>query len=163
MTLPITVRYVLAYGLVIVLVQFCSMLGTILVTMPVAGCLAWAPARLRGVVAGTCSGLGGVAAAVAFGYFVFRLILGPGAFTLLPLLASTVPLIIPILKDLAKSRLLHDDLTNIRHKFGRELGFGVDIAAGVRFRAVGYILGLTLTFAWFFFAHPILVIPAQGK
>jgi hypothetical protein len=160
MTLPMTVRYLLAYGLVIVLVQVCSMLGTILVTMPVAGCLGWAPARLRGVVAGTCSGLGGVAAAVAFGYFVFRLILGPGAFTLLPLLASTVPLIIPILKDLAESRRLHD---NIRNKFGRELGFGVDIAAGVRFRAVGYIVGLALTFTWFFFAHPILVIPAQGK
>lgn len=145
-------KYILAYGLVIVLVRFCFTLGTLLVAFPIAGCLAWAPERLRGVVAGILSGLGGVAAAVAFGYFMFRLILGSSAFGLLPLLAATVPLIIPIRKDLAQSRLLSDDLTKLRHVPAVQNDF-IAITVGVNFRVVGSILGLVLTFLWFFLVH----------
>ena len=155
-------RYILAYGLVIVLAPFCLTLGKLLVTFVVAGCLAWTPERLRGVVAGTIAGLGGVAAAVAFGYFMFRLILGSGAFELIPLLASTIPLIIPILKDLTKARLLSDDLTKLRHLPAVQEDF-VAIAVGVKFTVVGYILGLVLTFIWFFFAHesPAIAVLVQ--
>jgi hypothetical protein len=105
-------RYVLAYGLVVALVQFCLTLGTLLVAFLASGCLAWSPERLRGVIAGTLSGIGGIAAAVAFGYFVFRLILGSSEFNLISLLASTIPLLIPIYKDFNKSRELSATVNN---------------------------------------------------
>ncbi len=147
-------KYVLAYGLVIVLVRVCFWLGTVLVGFAAAGCLAWASEQLRGVVAGILSGLGGVAAAVGFGCFMFRLILGSGAFGLLPLLAATVSLIIPIRKDLAQARLLSDDVTKIDRLLSGHVPAVFNdfagIAVGVKFRVVGSILGVVLTFLWFF-------------
>ena len=103
-------KYVLAYGLVIVLVNFCFALGAVLTTIVFTAILSRAPERLRGFVAGILSGLGGVAAAVAFGYYLFRLILGPDAFDLLPLLAASLPLVITIRNDLVLARQLSDSL-----------------------------------------------------
>ena len=147
MTLPVTIRYVLAYGLIILLGRFCFTLGTLLVGFPVSGCFAWAPQRLRGVVAGTLSGLGGVAAAVAFAYFTFRLILGSNTFGLFPLVAVTVPLIVPIRKKLIKARLLADDVTRMRNM--PAAAQPVDMAVGVKFQVIGSIAGLAITFVWF--------------
>lgn len=152
-------KYVLAYGLVIVLARLCYWFGTLLITLPVAGCLAKASERLRGVVAGVLSGLGGVAASVAFGYFVFRLIFDSSAFGLFPLLAATVPLVIPIRKEFAQSRLLSEDVNKLRHLLRDQPAAVQDnvapvaIAVGVKFRVVGAILGLVLAFLWLFFVH----------
>jgi hypothetical protein len=148
MTLPITIRYVLAYGLIILLGGFCFALGTVLVAFPVSGCFAWAPPRLRGVVAGTLSGLGGVAAAVAFAYFTFRLILGPNTFGLFPLLAVTVPLIIPIRKKLMSARVYADSVTAMR-KSNISADDPLAMAVGVKFQVIGSIVGLVITFVWF--------------
>lgn len=139
-------RYVLGYGLVVALVQFCLTLGTLLVAFLVSGCLAWAPERLRGVIAGTLSGIGGIAAAVVFGYFVFHLILGSSQFNLISLLACTVPLLIPIFNDFTKAREL-----SATEAFQR--GMFVDITVGAQFKVVGYVLGLVLIFLWFFFIY----------
>ena len=149
MTLPGTIRYVLAYGLIILLGRFCFTLGTLLVSFPVSGCFAWAPQRLRGVVAGTLSGLGGVAAAVAFAYFTFRLILGSNTFGLFPLLAVTVPLIVPTRKKLIQARLLADDVTRMRKRNMPAAAQPVDMAVGVKFQVIGSIAGLVITFVWF--------------
>jgi hypothetical protein len=152
-------KYVIAYGLVIVFARFCYWLGTLLVTLLVAGCLAKASERLRGVVAGVLSGLGGVAASVAFGYFLFHLVFDPSAFGLFPLLAATIPLAIPIRKELAQSRLLSDDVTKLQHLLRDQPAAIQDnvapvaIAVGVKFRVVGAILGLVLAFLWLFLVH----------
>jgi hypothetical protein len=152
-------KYIIAYGLVTVLARFCYWLGTLLVAFPVAGCLAWASERLRGVVAGVLSGLGGVAASFAFGRFVFRQIFGSSAFGLLPLLAATVPLVIPISKELAQSRLLSHDVTKLRQLLRDQPAAVQDnvapvaIAVGVKFRVFGAIVGLVLAFLWLFFVH----------
>jgi hypothetical protein len=139
-------KYILAYGLVIILAQFCLTLGTLIVAFAVSGALAWAPERFRGVVAGTLSGIGGVTAAVAFGYFVFRLILGSSEFNLISLLASAIPLLIPIYNDFTKSREL-----TATEAFQR--GMFVDVTVGAQFKVVGYVLGLVLSFLWFFFMY----------
>jgi hypothetical protein len=155
--MPESTKLIIAYGLVIVLANVWHFIGTLPVSFVVAGCLAKASQRVRGVVAGVLSGLGGVAASVAVGYFVFRLMFGSNAFSLFPLLAATVPLLISIRKDFAKSRLLFADIANSRHVFRNpavedRLPF-VNMAVGVRFRAVGTILGVALAVVWLFTAH----------
>ena len=95
---------VIAYVLVVPLVQFCLTTGVFLVGFPVALLLAWAPISLRTKVAGVIGGVAGVALAVAFGYGVFRLLVGPDSFTWGAFLASTVPLLPPIWNDLLKSQ-----------------------------------------------------------
>ena len=145
-------KYVLAYGLAIVLARFWYTLGTFLVTVFVSGCLAWAPERLRGVVAGLLSGLGGVAAAVVVGYLTFRLIAGWSIYGQLPLLAATVPLIIPIRKEFTQARVLADDLAKARDFPAIQNRF-VAGAVGVKFRVIGAILGLVVTFFWFFLVY----------
>jgi hypothetical protein len=152
-------KFVISYGLVIVLARFCYWLGTLLVAFPVAGCLAKASEQLRGVVAGVLSGLGGVAASCVFGYFLFRLMFDPSAFSLFPLLAATVPLVIPIRKDFAQSQVLSDDVTKLRHALRDQPAAvqnsvaPVAMAVGTRFRAVGAILGVVLAFIWLFLVH----------
>jgi hypothetical protein len=152
-------KYVTAYAIVIVLARFCYWLGTLFVAFLVAGCLARASECLRGVVAGVLSGLGGVAASVAFGYFIFRLFFASSAFGLFPLLAATVPLVVPINKDLAQSRLLSDDVTKLRHLLRDQPAAvqdnvaAVAMAVGVKFRVVGAIVGIVLAFLWLFIVH----------
>lgn len=148
-------KFIIAYVLVIVLARFSYFLGTSLVTIPVALCLAKASSgQLRGVVTGVLSGLGGVAASCAFGYFLFRLMRDSSAFSLFPLLAATVPLAIPILKDLAQAQLLSDDLAKLGHILDQSaMQDEVTKAVGVRFRAVGAIVGVVLAFIWLFLVH----------
>jgi hypothetical protein len=145
-------KYVLAYGLVVLLGRFCFKLGAVLVAIPVVGCLARAPERLRGVVAGILSGLGGVAAAVAFGYYIFRLLIGSNAFGPLPLLTATLPLVITIGNDLALAGQLFVSLTKFI-QLGHVPEGTEGMAVGVRFKAIGAILGVVLTLLWFFFVH----------
>ena len=161
----VPMKYVVAYCLAIVLARFCFWFGSVIVSFPVAGCLARASEQLRGVVAGVFSGLGGVAASFAFGYFVFCFILGSSAFGLFPLLAATVPLVVPIRKDLAQSRLLSDDVNKFRHLLQSQPGTAqekesaftklapVAMAIGCKFRVIGAVLGLVLAFLWLFFLH----------
>jgi hypothetical protein len=152
-------KFVIAYGLVIVLARFCYWLGTLLVGFPVAGCLAKASEQLRGVVAGVLSGLGGVAASFAFAYFIFCVIFDSSAFSFFPLIAATVPLVIPIRKDFALSQLLSDDVAKLRHALRDQPAAVQDsvapvaMAIGARFRAVGAILGIVLAFIWLFFVR----------
>jgi hypothetical protein len=152
-------KFVIAYALVIVLARFCYWLGTLLIAFPVAGCLAKASEGLRGVVAGVLSGLGGVAASFAFGYFVFRLLFDSSAFSLFPLLAATIPLVIPIRKDFAQSQLLSEDVAKLRHALRdqpaavQDRMVPVAMAVGARSRAFGAILGIVLAFIWLFLLH----------
>lgn len=94
----------IAYLLVVPLVQFCLTGGVWLIGFPMALLLAWAPISFRTTVAGIVGGIAGVAFAVAFGYGIFRLLVGPHSFTLGPFLACTVPLLLPMWNDFVQSR-----------------------------------------------------------
>jgi len=95
-------RTILAYVLVVPLVQFClgiGAAGTRLSRCPLAGLTS---VSLRVKIAGFLGGVAGVALAVAFGYAVFRFIAGPDAYTIGAFLASTTPLLFPI-----RNNILH--------------------------------------------------------
>jgi len=94
---------VIAYILVVPLVQFCLTAGVLLGGFPVAILLAWSPISLRTKVAGVIGGVTGVVFAVAFGYGIFRFVVGPESFTFGAYLASTVPLFLPIRNDFLHS------------------------------------------------------------
>lgn len=144
----------ICYGLVIYLVSFSLTFGVLLVGFLTSLCLASSRAhgRLRGVhgaIAGTLMGVAGIAAAVAFGYLMFRL-LGRGPFGLMPFLASTVPLTVPVLKDLTKASQLSSVESTGTWRVQRILAPSIACA---RYTVVGYILGLILAVLWFFLVH----------
>jgi len=146
----------IAYVLVVPLVQFCLTAGVRLGGLPVALCLAWAPISWRTKVAGVCSGIVGVALAVAFGYGIFRVVMGPGSFTIGPFLASTLPLLLPIWNDILQSRrakaardqLLRTIAESRDETTTRALAAETMTAHGSG--VVGEIVGLALVAAWFF-------------
>lgn len=151
---------VIAYVLVVFLVQFCLTSGVFLVGFPVALLLAWAPISLRTKVAGVIGGVAGVALAVAFGYGVFRLLVGPDSFTLGAFLASTVPLLLPIRNDLLKSRQVNaarqELLYTVLVKSPGDTAvnavnaMAVETETALGSGVVGEIAGLVLATAWFF-------------
>jgi hypothetical protein len=140
----------LAYVIVIVLVQFCLTLGSLVIGFPIALGLAWLPAHIRAPISGTLAGVAGVATAVAFGYFAFGIILGPGSFGIGAFLASTLPLAAPIMND--RKRVLQLSAAE------RELpeaarAIAIPTTDVARYSVVGYILGLVLASVWFFLLH----------
>lgn len=158
-------KYIFAYVAVIVLTLPCFRFGGVLAGLltgfPVGLLLLRAPEQLRGIVAGLITGIGSVAASFALGYFVFRLILGSSAFGLIPILAATIPLVIPIGMDITRSRLLSQDAermrqlldgqpTSVQGSVSQNIA-PVATATSFRFRAAGAIFGLVLVFAWYFF------------
>ncbi|MEN3369852.1 MAG: hypothetical protein V7609_1995 [Verrucomicrobiota bacterium] len=137
---------VLAYCIVIALAQFCLTLSTYLVGFPVALLLAWAPVRLRTFVSGIVSGVAGVTAAVAFAYFTFFILVGPESYGVLPFLASTVPLVIPILNDRAKAQ----QLSALERDMSPEVRAVTEpTTSAARYAVRGYYVGLFLAVFWF--------------
>lgn len=147
---------VIAYVLVVPLVQFCLTGGVFLVGFPVALLLAWAPISLRTKVAGVIGGVAGVAFAVAFGYGVFRLVVGPDSFTVGAFLASTVPLLLPIRSDFLQSRRVkaarQQLLETVRESRSDDAvnALAVETETAHGSGIVGEIAGLVLATAWFF-------------
>lgn len=147
---------VIAYILVVLLVQFCLTGGFGLIGFPVALLLAWAPISIRTTVAGIIGGVAGVALAVGFGYGVFRILVGPESFTLGPFLASSVPLLLPIWNDLVQSvrvmtarQQLLDTLRDSRDTHTvNAMANETQTAHGSG--VVGEIAGLVLAAVWFF-------------
>jgi len=156
-------KYFIACALVILLARFCFSVAAFVTTFPAAGLLAWAPGRLRGTIAGILSGLGGVAAAIAFAYLVFRLSLGStSAFGLLALVTTTISLYFPLRKELAQSRTFSEDVIRFRSGVTAQghdsssLQFIDDhatMAVGTKFRVLGAVGGLVLAFLWLLLVH----------
>ena|SRR2546427_929894 len=147
-------RTILAYVLVVPLVQFCLTIGVGLVGLVVALLLAWTPISLRTKIAGVCGGVAGGALAVAYGYGVFRLAVGPGSFTLGPFLASIVPLLLPIRNDFLHARQVtaaRDQLLSTFAKTGAHAvkGMAAETETAHRSGVVGEVVGLLLATACF--------------
>ena len=139
-------KLILAYVIVIPLVQFCLTLGSVVAGFPIALCLAWAPMKLRVGIAGTLGGIAGVFAAVGFGYLVFFLLPGRESYGLGAFIASTLPLAIPIVNDKMKARQLASAANQLPEGLEEEAAgmTGAPLSA-VR----GYWIGLILAAVWF--------------
>ena len=146
----------IAYVLVVLLGHWCLTVGVHLAGFPVALLLVWAPMWLRTTVAGFVGGFAGVALAVAFGYGVFRLLVGPDSFTVGAFLASTVPLLIPIRNDflqwqrvsVARQQMLDTISRSRSEDVVRALARESETSHGSA--VVGEIAGLVLATVWFF-------------
>jgi hypothetical protein len=140
-------RTLLAYIVVLPLSFLASRLGAIVAGGPIAFALSRTSVWLRSTIAGFVGCVGGVVAAVVFGWCVFSWVVGPGSFTLAPFLASVLLLTISIPKDFSQAKN--------RTQTGAELQ-----TSGQRWLAneignpwstvVGDVCGLILATAWFF-------------
>lgn len=146
----------IAYLLVVPLVQFCLTTGVILGGFLVALLLAWSPTAFRTTVAGVAGGISGVAFALAFGYGIFRLLVGPDCFTVGPFLASTVPLLLPIRNDFLQSRRVkaaRQQLLDTTREASGDAAISevaLDSMTAHGSGVVGEIAGLLMSTAWFF-------------
>ena len=137
----------ITYVIVIVLVQFCLSLGYLIAGFPIALCLAWAPSRLRAIVAGILAGVAGVVAAVGFGYLIFHLLLGPKAYNIGAFIASTIPLVFPIVNDRRRAHELSIAESDLPEGVKATAS---PITASAKYSVVGYQIGLVLAAVWFF-------------
>lgn len=144
-------RMIIAYLLVISLVQFCLTVGSLVGGFFVALLLPWTSASLRTIIANVCGSIAGVVCAVAFGYGIFRFVVGPDSFTLGVFLASILPLFIPIRNDFLHAKRSQTAFDQIVLPPMTELGN--DMARGMRggpwSAAIGEVVGLVLAAAWY--------------
>ena len=143
---------VIAYILVVPFVQFCLTGGVFLVGFPVAILLAWTSVSLRTKIAGFIGGVAGVVLAVAFGFGVFHLLVGPSSFTIGPFLASTVPLFRPIRNDMLQAKRVKAARQQLLDSLG-ENAEGVltdETQTANGSDVVGEIAGIVLVAVWFF-------------
>lgn len=145
---------IIAYLLVVPLVQFCLTMGVLILGFAIALVLAWAPVALRLSISCVFGGVGGVATAVGFGYGVFRIVVGPDSFTLGAFLASTVPLFIPIWNDIKQARRHAAARSKLLDAFEKseadKLAYVTEESGGGWSPVVGEIVGLIAAAAWFF-------------
>jgi len=149
-------KMIIAYVLVVPLSLFFLFAGQWLCAIPTAFLLIWASVSLRTKVSGFCSGIVGVAVAVAGGYGIFRLVIGPESFTIGAFLASTLPLFLSIRKDLLASQRAKEArnqlLEGIAERSGKHAAKGIAAETGdpLGSLAAGKIVGLVLAVVWFF-------------
>jgi len=96
-------RIVLAYIIVIPLVQFAFSIGCLPVTL-FGLALCWLPERVRFILVGLLAGVACSLAAIGFGYVVFHYVAGPYSFGGFALASAVVPLYFPMRRDLATYR-----------------------------------------------------------
>jgi hypothetical protein len=140
-------RTLLAYVIVLPLSFLASRLGAIVAGGPIAFALIRASVQLRSTIAGFIGCVGGVAAAVTFGWCVFRWVVGPGSFTLVPFLASVLILTISIPKDFRHSQGCAQTQADLTTYGNRWLA---DQIGNPWITVVGDVCGLILVSAWFF-------------
>ena len=147
---------VIAYILVVPLVQFCLMGGVFIVGFPIALLLAWTSVSVRTKIAGFIGGIAGVALAVAFSYGVFRLLVGPDSYTAGAFIASTAPLLLPIRSDFLQSQRVkvarQQLLDTVRESRDEDVVGAMtdDTETAHGSGVIGEVAGLVLATAWFF-------------
>jgi hypothetical protein len=135
------------YVAVIFLVQFCLTVASLVVGFLLALCLAWLPARTRAAISSTLAGIAGVAAAISFGYLSFYFVLGSNSFGIGAFIASTLPLVIPILNDQKRATQLVSAQRDLPQA---AQALAAPTTAAAQYSVVGYILGLVIAIMWFF-------------
>jgi hypothetical protein len=137
-------RTVLAYIIVVPLVQFAFSIGS-LPSIPFRLGICWAPKTIRCVIGGLLTGISCALAAVVFGWLVFRYVAGPSSFGTFALAATIIPLYIPIRNDWANYRELREWEENVTDA-AREVTSPVGLDS--LFLIVGAIVGLALGAYW---------------
>lgn len=142
-------KTIIAYVLVLPLSYLAFRLGTFVATTPIAFALIKASVWVRSTIAGVVAGIGGVVAAVAFGWCVFNWVVGPGSFTLFPFFASMLILTISIHKDVQlaqkQAQIRAEFQTSGKEWLSNQVGNFWSVV-------VGDVCGLILAAAWFFLA-----------
>lgn len=142
-------KIIIAYILVVPFSFLASRLGAIVVGGPIAFALIKASIWLRSTIVGFMGCVGGVVAAVAFGWCVFNWVVGIGSFTLLPFLASLLLLTISIPRNFQqvkeRAQMRTDFQASGKQFFANEIGNPWSTVAGD-------VCGLILAVAWFFLA-----------
>ena len=142
-------KTIIAYVLVLPLSYLAFRLGTFVATAPIAFALIKASVWVRSTIAGVVAGIGGVVAAVAFGWCVFNWVVGPGTFTLFPFFASVLILTISIQKDVQlaqkQAQTRAEFQTSGKEWLSNQVGNFWSVV-------VGDVCGLILAAAWFFLA-----------
>jgi hypothetical protein len=145
------VRVALAYIVVVLAGPVVMGVGALVSTLPVAFALERASMRLRVRVCGLIGGIGGVAAAVAFGYGVFRLLAGRASFTLFPFLATTLPLLRLLAAGVKEGRALErrgQEIVSDAPEDARAF-LASEMEPNHWATLAGQVLGLVLAAAWF--------------
>jgi len=140
-------KTIIAYILVLPLSYLAFRLGTFVATAPIAFALIKASVWVRSTIAGVVAGIGGVVAAVAFGWCVFNLVVGPGTFTIFPFFASVLILTISIQKDVQLAQKQAQTQTEFQTSGKEWLSNQVGSLWSV---VVGDVCGLILAAMWFF-------------
>lgn len=140
-------RTLLAYVVVLPLSFLVSRLGAIVAGGPIALAFIRTSVRLRSTIAGFIGCVGGVAAAVAFGWCVFNWVVGPGSFTLAPFLASVLLLTVSIPKGFRHSQDCAQTRADFQTTGNRWLA---DEIGNPWSTVAGDVCGLILAVAWFF-------------
>jgi len=73
-------KTIIAYVLVLPLSYLAFRLGVIVAAAPISFALIKSSVWVRSAIAGVVAGIGGVVAALAFGWCVFNWVVGPGTF-----------------------------------------------------------------------------------
>ncbi len=141
----------IAYIMAVVFSRVFAVIGKYLGGGLISFLLIKASVSFRSKVAGFCSGIGAVAVAVFGGFGIFRIIVGPESFALGPFLASTLPLLLTIRRDLRDSRRVKTTLKDIAESNAEHAAFfSKEVGEPSGPCAVGEIVGLVLAAVWFF-------------
>ena len=116
--------------------------------------LVWTSIWLRTRIAGFVGGFCGVCLAVAFGFGVFHLLVGPGAFGIFALLATTLPLLIHVHADYLQARKLaaiREQFYELARTEGREVNDAMadELSASPIGNLAGEIVGLVSVYVFF--------------
>ena len=91
-------------------------LGLLIFPLP----LFWVPEKqrvtvtgFRGIVVGFLCGVLGEGAGFGCGYLIFRWLVGPDSFTVLPICVAAIPLLLPPILNLAKARRVEAAFTGV--------------------------------------------------
>lgn len=140
-------KTIIAYILVVPLSFLASRVGAIATGGPIAFILSRTSVWLRSTIAGFIGCVGGVIVAVAFGWYVFGWVVGPGSFTFVPFLASVLLVTISIPKDFRQAKNRAQMRANFQAS-GKQLL--VNEIGNPWSTVVGDVCGLILVAAWFF-------------
>jgi hypothetical protein len=124
-------------------------LGLLIFPLP----LTWVPEKqrvtvvgLRGTVVGFLCGVLGEGAGFGCGYLIFRWLVGPDSFTVLPICVAAIPLLIPPILNLLKARRVEAAFAGVsKHTIPTllvESTWGAAIG-----QAVGFVGGLAVSVA----------------
>lgn len=142
-------KTIIAYVLVLPLSYLAFRLGTFVAAAPIVFALIKASVWVRSTIAGVIAGIGGVIAAVAFGWCVFYWVVGPDTFTLFPFLAAVLILTISIKKDVQ----LAQQQAQTRSDFNAsDKQFLANEIGNPWSPVIGNVCGLVLAVLWFVLA-----------